>query len=407
MIAAEGIARNALIALALAVFCTQRLLAAPVATGLEPPELACSAAILIDPETRQVLYAHNPDERRAVASLTKMMTALLVAESGNLDRTVTVSKEAADAGQATMNLSEGEELSLRHILYGLLIASGNDASIAAAEAVSGSVEAFVDRMNERAAELGLAGTEFRNPHGLHDDGHHSTARDMAMLGLQVIGRAELRPIVRRQEEIVPWPGRSYDRTLRNSNRLLGEWEHCDGIKTGYTRSSGSCLAASAYVDGWRLVCVVLDSENVRNDARSLLEWGFNSFYKVALISRELTRANLVVNGGLSDTLDAYADEDVIAILPRTQRPEEPTVLVPSVDAPVFRGEVVGQLGVTLPDGSMSTVDLRASEDIPMSAWARVTRGTWSFAGMALLIACAVGVLVHGTVAEAVGSRRSR
>ena len=394
------------LALALAITASPDLLSASTTARVEvePPELDCQAAILIDPETRQVLYAHNPDERRPVASLTKMMTALLVAESGNLDRTVAVSENAAAVGQTTMNLTAGEEIKLRHLLAGMMLPSGNDAATAAAEAVSGSVEAFVELMNKRAAELQMTDTRFTNPHGLHEEDHYSTARDMAILGLHVMGRAELRPVVREQELIVPWPDKPYDRQLRNRNRLLGEWEHCDGIKTGYTREAGNCLAASAWVDGWRLIGVVLGSQNTRADARTLLEWGFNSFYKVALISRELTKANLVVNGGIVDTVDTYAADDVIAVLPRIQQPQEPVLLQESCDAPISRGDVVGQLGVTMPDGSVHTVDLVAAEDVPRSTWARLTGELWSFAALALVLALSVGVLVHGTVAETLSSR---
>lgn len=404
MIAIGGGTREAALIVALALLLPGITAASPVAAQDESSEPGFSAAVLIDPETRQVIYAHNPDERRAVASLTKMMTALLVAESGNLDRTVTVSERAAAVGQTTMNLTAGEQIRLRHLLAGIMLPSANDGATACAEAVSGSVEAFVERMNERAAELGMTGTSFANPHGLHDEDHYSTARDMALLGIQVMGRAELRPIVREKEIIVPWPDRPYDRKLMNRNRLVAEWQHCDGIKTGYTRQAGNCIAASAYVDGWRLICVLLDAEDTRAEARALLESGFNSFYKVALISQGFTKANVVVNGGVADTVDAYAADDVIAVMPRNERPEEPILLDYTCEAPVSKGDVVGRLGVTMPDGSMQSVDLLAAESVPQSTWARLLEQHWSFAIMALLVTLAVGVLVHGTVAEVVGSR---
>ncbi|MFW6157053.1 MAG: D-alanyl-D-alanine carboxypeptidase family protein, partial [Armatimonadota bacterium] len=220
------------------------------------PELDCSAAVVIDPETRQFIYEHNADERLFPASLTKMMTALLVAEAGDLHRTVTISQRAATVGESSMNLTAGEELKVEHILMGALLPSANDAAVACAEAVSGSLEEFVELMNERARQLGMTNTRFANPHGLHDENHYSTARDMAILALHVMGRAELRPIVCRQEAIVPWPGKPHDRKLLNRNRLLEQWPDADGVKTGYTRQAGDCLAASAYVDGWRLISVV-------------------------------------------------------------------------------------------------------------------------------------------------------
>ncbi|MBD3293450.1 MAG: D-alanyl-D-alanine carboxypeptidase, partial [Armatimonadia bacterium] len=275
-----------------------------------PPELECGAAVLIDPGTRQFLFEHNADDRRFPASLTKMMTALLVAEAGDLHRTVTISERAASVGETSMNLTEGEQLKLEHILMGALLPSANDAATACAEAVSGSVEDFVARMNQRAMELGMDETHFVNPHGLHDEEHYSTARDMAILSLHVMGRAELRPIVRKQEAVVPWPSKPHDRKLLNRNRMLEHWPAADGIKTGYTRQAGDCLAASAYVDGWRLICVVLDCEEKPwVEARKLLEWGFDNFLKVALVSAELTEATIEVEGGVEDLVQARAAED--------------------------------------------------------------------------------------------------
>lgn len=380
--------------------------AAAVAAEPAPPALECGAAVLIDPGTRQFLYERNADDRRYVASLTKMMTALLVAEDGNLDRTVTISERAAGVGETSMNLSAGEELKLRHILMGALLPSANDAATACAEAVDGSVEEFVDHMNRRAEELGMTDTHFVNPHGLHDDDHYSTARDMAILGLHVMGRAELRPIVRMQEATVPWPGRSYDRKLINRNRLLEHWPAADGIKTGYTRQAGDCLAASANVDTWRLICVILDCESKPwDEARKLLEWGFDNFLKVALVSAELTKATIEVRGGVEDVVDARAAEDVIAVVPREEI-EEPVLNTRAVDAPVSAGQVVGSLAVRMPDGTMREVDLIATEDVARSPWAQVLGDHRYFIALAALVALAVGVLVHGAASEALGSRRT-
>lgn len=371
----------------------------------DPPELTCSAAVLIDPGTRRFIYEHNADERLHVASLTKMMTALLVAESGNLQRTVTISETAARVGETTMNLTAGEQITLEHLLMGCLMSSANDAATACAEAVAGSVEAFVERMNERAKQLGMTGTHFANPHGLHDDDHYSTARDMALLAVQVMGRAELRPIVRMREATVPWPAKPHDRKLLNRNRLLEHWPAADGVKTGYTRQSGDCLAASAYVDGWRLIGVVLNCrEKPWIEARALLEWGFDNFLKVALVSRELTEATVEVRGGVEDLVRARAAEDVIAVVPRGPSLEEPVLLTGPVDAPVAEGQVVGSLGVRMPDGESRTVDLIATEAVSRSPWAQLLGDQRYFLALAAIVALAVGVLVHGAASEALSPR---
>ncbi|MGD9496837.1 MAG: D-alanyl-D-alanine carboxypeptidase family protein [Armatimonadota bacterium] len=372
-----------------------------------PPQLECAAAVLIDPETRQVLYEHSADEVRPVASLTKMMTALLVVERGDLEREIVVSEQAAAVGETTMHLTAGERIKLHDLLIGALLPSANDAAWACAEATAGSVEAFIELMQRRAAELGMTRTVFRNPHGLHEDEHVSTARDMAILAVEFMSHAELRDIVAMQEATVPWPGRPGERRLVNRNQLLKRWDACDGIKTGYTRQAGRCLAASAFVDGWRLIAVVLGAEDAWTEGQKLLQWGFASYYKVALIARGVTRARLQVRGGVTDTVQAQAARDVIAVLPRSQRPPEPTLVEGVCTAPVTVGEVVGRLGVTMPDGSTRTVELIAVQEVARSPWAMITGEPWALGALAAVLALAVGVLAHGAIAEAAGAGRRR
>jgi len=388
------------------VLCLLLVAGACAAPDLSPPQLDCAAAILIDPETRQVLYEKNADERRPPASLTKMMTGLLVAESGDLSRVVEVSASAAAVGETSMRLSAGERISLYDLLLGALLPSANDAAAASAEAVDGSIEAFGEHMSRRAAELGMTRTRFVNPHGLHAEEHISTARDLAVLGAELMARPELRAIVSMKQATVSWPGHDSPRVLVNRNQLLERWDACDGIKTGYTRQAGRCLAASAFVDGWRLIGVVLGSKDAWSDAEMLLQWGFNSFYKVALISSAVTMATIEVRGGVQQTVAARAAEDVIAVLPRTARPEDPVLLDTSCRAPVQTGQVVGRVAVTMPDGTTRTVDLVALADVAQSPWAMILEQRWSLGVLAAVLALAVGVLAHGAIAEAVGARRS-
>jgi len=380
---------------------------AAMAPAADLPSLTAKSAVLVDPETRQVLYDYNGGKRSYPASLTKMMTALLVVEHGNLAPEVTVSKRAAAVGETTMNLAAGESITLERLLWGALVNSANDASVACAEAVAGSVEAFVALMNKRAAELGMEGTHFTNPSGLHNDQHYSTARDLAILSIHVMGRAELRPIVRTKQAVVPWPGRPYSRTLRNRNQLLAKWAECDGIKTGYTREAGRCLAASAYRDGWRLICVVLDSKDAWTDARRLLEYGFASFYKVALIAKGVTRATLEVRGGVVQTVEASAAEEVVAVLPRGAKPAEPRLVNQWCEAPISAGEVIGQLQVSMPDGTVRCVELVALNDVSESLWAKILSTPWTLAAVVAVVALAAGVLLYGATSEASRARRLR
>ncbi len=379
-------------------------LAAPVLAAA-PPTLTAEAAILIDPETRQVLYDLHSDQRMYPASLTKMMTALLVAENADLEQRVTISPRAAAVGESTMHLAAGEQLHLRHLLLGTMLNSANDAATACAEVVDGSVTEFVAHMNRRAEELEMSGTHFRNPSGLHSDEHYSTARDLATLGIQVMGRAELRPIVRMQTATAPWAGHEGDRTLTNRNRLLGRWHYCDGIKTGYTRQAGRCLAASAYIEGWRLIAVILKSKDAWTDAQNLLTWGFDNHYKVALVAADVTRATLAVRGGVADNVEAVASEDVITVLPRAQRPGDLALDKLTCDAPVAAGDTIAHVSVTTPDGAMRTVAMKAVSTVPASPWAMLWSHPQALWILAALISVSVGVLIYAAATEATRARR--
>lgn len=383
------------------------LLAAPATATPPPPVLSAGAAVLIEPDTGQVLYEDHADQRMYPASLTKMMTALLVAESGDLDRYVTVSPRAAAVGETTMNLKAGERVKLEHLLLGVMLNSANDAAAACAEAVDGTVSAFVDHMNRRAQELGLRGTHFTNATGLHHDNHYSTARDLALLAVQVMARPELRGMARMRQARVPGPEPGQQRLLVNRNRLLGQWEACDGIKTGYTRQAGRCLAASAFVDDWRLIAVVLNCKDAWSDARTLLEWGFAHYYKVALVAKDITRAKLRVRGGQSATVECTAAEDVLAVLERGQLPAQPRLDTDTVRAPIAVGDVVAHISVVTPVGQTRTVDMRATADVAPTLWAMLWTNRYLTVAGLVLVCAAVGVLIYAAAAEAAGARRIR
>ncbi len=370
-----------------------------------PVALTSQAVVLIDPETRQVLYDHNADKRMYPASLTKMMTALLVAEAGDLERHVKISANAAAVGESSMHLAAGEQLRLEHILLGTMLPSANDGATACAEVVDGSVTEFVAHMNRRAKELGMTRTHFLNPTGLHKADHYSTAQDLATLAIAVMARPELRPVVRTQQATVPWPGREGDRKLINRNRLLARWPACDGVKTGYTKQAGRCLAASASVDGWRLIGVVVSSKDAWADAKGLLDWGFARFYKVALVAGGVTQVSLTVRGGTEDSVDAVATEDVVAVLPRGTRPEAAVLDTDSCGAPVTEGETIAHASVTTPDGQTHSVPMVAVSDVAASLWAVLwddPRFVWALAG---LLSLSVGVLIYAATTEAVGASR--
>lgn len=250
---------------------------APAALGLN-----AASAILMDGNTGAVLFERDPDAQRPPASVTKILSALLVLESGRLSDTVTVSRTAAETGGFRLGLRVGQKISLGDLLAAILIRSANDAAVAAAEHVGGSLGGFVDLMNAKAREIGMLNSHFANPHGLDQPFHYTTARDMAILTRVAMDHPTFAQLVRtRETRVTIWrPGRRTPvpqvRVVMSHNRLLGRVEGADGVKTGYTDSAGRCLVASASRGNQRMIAVLLNDPHRWTDAAALLEYGFGS-----------------------------------------------------------------------------------------------------------------------------------
>jgi serine-type D-Ala-D-Ala carboxypeptidase (penicillin-binding protein 5/6) len=253
----------------------------PAVSGRIPVRIKAAAAILVDAEAGTVLFERSPDAPLPPASVTKIRTALLILEHGRLDDSVVVSRAAARTNAYRLGLRAGQRLSLEDLLAAILIRSANDAAVAAAEHVGGSLRRFVALMNDKAEELGMTNSRFANPHGLHQASHFTTARDMATLTRAALTHPTFAELVRTpQARLTIWkPGRRARvpqvRIVRNHNRLLGQMDGVDGVKTGYTRSAGRCLVASASRGGRRLIAVLLNDPRRWTDAAALLEYGFD------------------------------------------------------------------------------------------------------------------------------------
>ena len=222
----------------------------------------------------RVLTEKNADEPMLIASTTKLMTALVTAKHGDLDDEAEIKSEWTRVEGSSMYLRIGERYTRRELLQGLLLASGNDAALALEETVSGSVEAFVDEMNRTAEELGLSHTHFTNPHGLNDEGHYSSARDLAVLTGRVMERMELREILVMRSACI------HGTLYLNHNKLLGE---CDGVvggKTGYTKAAGRCLVSCCVRDGLELICVTLSDKDDWADHAALYDWAYSRYRAV-------------------------------------------------------------------------------------------------------------------------------
>ena len=259
------------------------VLACLLAGRAEAVEVSASAAILMDMDSGRVLYERNAGTRMLIASTTKIMTALVAIRDGSLGDTVKVSREAAYTEGSSMYLKEGEKLTLETLLYGLLLCSGNDAAVAVAEHVGGSVEGFVERMNDTALELGMEDTSFANPNGLDDEAHYSTARDMAVLARAAVEDETLVRIASTRTVTIG------GRTMTNHNKLLSFMDGCIGLKTGYTKAAGRTLVSCAERGGQRLIAVTLQDGNDWADHQSLFDYGFAAYpaKRMAQLGHEL------------------------------------------------------------------------------------------------------------------------
>ena len=251
-------------ALALALACL-------LAGRVRAVEVSASAAVLMDMDSGRVLYEQNARSQMLIASTTKILTALVAIRDGNLSDMVKVSREAAYTEGSSMYLKEGEELTLETLLYGLLLCSGNDAAVAVAEHVGGSVEGFVERMNETALELGMEDSSFANPNGLDDEEHYSTAYDMALLARAAMENETLVRIASTRTVTIG------GRTMTNHNKLLRYMDGCLGLKTGYTKAAGRTLVSCAERCGQRLIAVTLQDGNDWADHQSLYDYGFSAY----------------------------------------------------------------------------------------------------------------------------------
>lgn len=277
-------------------------------------ELAVSAksAILLGSSTNKVLYAKNAHEKLPMASTTKIMTAILAIENGNLADTVTVTEEAYGTEGSSMYLRLNEKICLKDLLYGLMLLSGNDAAVAIAMHIGGSVEGFALMMNEKAKAIGAHNTHFVTPNGLHDGEHYTTAYDLALITSHAMRDPVFREIV--STTYYKTATGEVIRTFKNKNKLLWEYEGGNGVKTGYTSQAGKCLVFSAEREGMLLIGVVLNCPNMFETAKSMLDYGFAAYKQKKIVAAGEPIAWCRVEGGKKNTLALCVKEDIMVML---------------------------------------------------------------------------------------------
>lgn len=261
------------------------------------PEISASAYALMDTRTGELLYSNNENYRLPIASVTKIMTALVVLENAKLDDVVTVTADSCGIEGSSVYLYEGEKISVRDLLYALMLESANDAAVCLSMHVAGSIKEFSKMMNEKAEELGLHNSHFNNPHGLEDPEHYSTAYDMCVVWSEAMSNSTFRQIVGTKNYKIDLNGDEGYRYLSNHNKLLKSYEYCIGGKTGFTKTAGRCLVTGAKKDDLELVMVTLNAPDDWSDHEKMLDFAMNQFSKVEVASAGAYKFDLAVVGG--------------------------------------------------------------------------------------------------------------
>ena len=336
------------------------------------------SAILLDASTKTTLFKKNEQEKLAPASMTKVMSMLLIMEAidnGNLslDDDVTISENAASMGGSQVYLQAGETYKVKELLKGIAVASGNDAVVAMAEKISGTVSDFVARMNERAKELGAVNTHFVNPHGLDAEDHYTTAYDMALMAFELLKHPTILEYTSIYEDYLQKNDGS-SIWLVNTNKLVRFYDGVDGLKTGFTATAGYCLTATAKKNNLRLISVVMGAETSdkrSSDTTSLLNYGFNTYKTHVVLTTKDSLGVKRVENGVVEQADIVLTQDYVKLLKQTDAKPNYSfnVSVDSLVAPLKKGDIVGKVSVVDETGSViDTLDVTLKEDIPKVNW---------------------------------------
>lgn len=314
-------------------------------------EYACA----IVAETGEVVYEKNAHSKHAMASTTKIMTALVAIEQGTLEDTVTVSKNAAGQEGSSVYLRAGDKINMKNLLYGLMLNSGNDAAVAVAEHVSGDVEQFAEEMTKKAREIGAKATQFKNPNGLDAEGHYTTAYDLALIAREALKLPEFKEIVSTKSINVPLENNGSMLYLSNHNKMLQYYEGATGVKTGFTKATGRCLVSSAERDGMEVIAVTLNAPDDWNDHTKMLDDAFARYECKTAAQKGMTVKELSAG---DTTVNAVLAEEVYMVCKKNTQPRANITLhlAERLTGPMNAGEKIGYAEVQTGD-AVKTVDV--------------------------------------------------
>ena len=333
-------------------------------------ELKSKSAILMEKTTGKVLYEMNPDEKLPPASVTKIMTMLLIMEAidqGKIkyDDIVTASANATSMGGSQVYLKEGEQMTVDEMLKCIAVASANDACVAMAEYISGSEAEFVQMMNSRAKELGMENTTFVNCHGLDTDGHLTTARDIALMSRELLKHDDIKKYTTIWMDTI----RNGEFGLTNTNKLIRFYEYATGLKTGSTGKALYCMSATALKDGMELIAVVMaapTSDERANDAKTLLNYGFAkySLYLGQNQSEQFAPVKVIKGKSGYVNVKALESSDIVVEKGQAEKIERTVTLSDNVSAPVEQNQKLGEITLTLEGQNLATIDIVAQTAVP-------------------------------------------
>lgn len=338
------------------------LLPVPAFANDGPPETSAEAAVLVHPASGRVLYAKNENRRMLIASTTKLMTALTAVKELDPEQTVEIKNEWTRVEGSSMYLRPGERYTVRELLEGLLLSSGNDAALALAGMAGADAEDFTAKMNAAARELGLADTHFDNPHGLDSERQYSTAADLAVLMDAVCGQPMLREIMGMRSAVI------HGLTCENHNKLLRSCRGVFGGKTGFTKAAGRCLVSCCERDGMELICVTLSDPDDWRDHKALYDWAYGAYRQVCLEQFP----QIAVIGGEAEAVDTIPENCAVLCLEKDAGYDVEYTLPPFLFAPVREGDAAGEMTVTAEGGLQTHFLLRCGGRVPAELGAKRT-----------------------------------
>lgn len=334
------------------------------------PQINAKNAVVMDYETGQILYDKNGHIKVYPASTTKVLTAILALEKGNLDDTVTASKNAANVEGSKIYLSEGEQLKLRQLLYAMMVESANDAAVAIAEYIGGSVENFANMMNEKAQQIGAKDSHFVTPNGLHDPDHYTTAYDMALIARYAMKNQFFRELVNTITYVIPPTNKFKEkRVLLNTNMLIRptkyHYDGADGIKTGYTSEANKCLLATAMRNDRRVIVAIYDDDSsiIWKDATDLLNYGLDNFITKTYVHKGDYVKKIPIDGTTA-YVDLKAAQDFIYTVPTDKADSIKThIKIENIKVPINKGQTLGYISYELDGKEIGKVNLIADRSI--------------------------------------------